>query len=137
MHTAYPHSHQTDPLQNPAAGFGESYLADAQKTPQNINLSNNTPPDYQNSAFRPAYPYQEANLQPYSSTGIAGWFEFSNSRYLKGFLIGAGVTFLATNPGVQKAIVKGAVKLWSLVQGGVEEVKEQIHDIQAEISQKE
>ncbi len=82
------------------------------------------------NALAPAsdYPAQPA---------LSGWFDFSDSCYLKGFLTGAALTFLLTNSAVQKAVVRGAVKLMSAVQGGVEEVKEQIKDIKAEMSQKE
>jgi hypothetical protein len=76
-----------------------------------------------------------ANQAPGNTIG--GWFEFSNASYMKGMLIGAGATLLLTNPGVQKALFRGSVKLWSLVQGGVEEVKEQFQDIKAEMSQEE
>lgn len=69
--------------------------------------------------------------------GLESWFNFRNSGYLKGFAVGAGVALVLTNPAVQKALVAGAVKVWSTVQGGVEEVKEQIQDIKAEMSQKE
>jgi len=137
MQKAYPHNHQAAPGQNPGTGFNARHLTGAPNPPQNINCSNNAPPDYQHTAFEAGYPYQAANLQPYPSAGVASWFEFSNSRYLKGFLLGAGVTFLVTNPAVQKAVVRGAVKLWSIMQGGMEEVKEQIQDIKAEMSQKE
>lgn len=68
---------------------------------------------------------------------LESWFNFHNSGYLKGFVIGAGMALVLTNPTVQKALVAGAVKLWSTVQGGVEEVKEQIQDVKAEMSQKE
>ena len=67
--------------------------------------------------------------------GVGSWFDFSNSCYLKGFLIGAGATLLLTNSSIQKTLVKGTVKLWSIVQGGVEEVKEQFQDVKAEMSQ--
>ena len=65
------------------------------------------------------------------------WFNFNNSGYLRGFAVGAGMVLLLTNPAIQKALVSGVVKIWSAVQGGVEEVKEQIQDIKAEMSQKE
>jgi hypothetical protein len=70
-------------------------------------------------------------------TGVASWFDFSNSGYLKGFLAGAGATLLLTNSTVQKALVRGTVKAWSFVQGGMEEVKEQFQDVKAEMSQEE
>ncbi|MBG0774899.1 MAG: YtxH domain-containing protein [Desulfovibrionaceae bacterium] len=74
-----------------------------------------------------------ANYSPYTS----GWLNFRDGTYLKGFVVGAAVAVVATNPYVQKKIVAGAVKLWSAVQGGVEEVKEQIKDIKAEVSRKD
>lgn len=65
------------------------------------------------------------------------WLDFKNTGYLRGFAVGAGLVLLLTNPTLQKALVSGVVKVWSAVQGGVEEVKEQIQDIKAEMSQKE
>lgn len=79
---------------------------------------------------------EEAGLAYPQPNAITNWYNFSDGSYLKGFLVGAGVTLLVTNPTVQKSIVKGAVKIWSLFQGGVEEVKEQIQDVKAEMSQK-
>ncbi|WP_320006954.1 YtxH domain-containing protein [Maridesulfovibrio sp.] len=63
---------------------------------------------------------------------VKSWVNFTDSRYLKGFLVGAGVALVASNPKVQKAVISGAVKTWSAVQGGIEEAKEKIHDIKAE-----
>lgn len=81
--------------------------------------------------------HQAQTAQQESDNGMGGWLEFSNAGYMKGLLIGAGATLVLTNPAVQKALVRGSVKLWSLVQGGVEEVKEQFQDIKAEMSQEE
>ncbi len=86
------------------------------------------------------HPYQAGEMQAYAypqeqPRTLSTWFDFSDSCYLKGFLIGAGVTFLLTNSTVQKAIVRGGVNLMSALQGGVEEVKEQVKDIKAEMSQ--
>jgi hypothetical protein len=81
-------------------------------------------------------PYGQAEYYaPPAASGIAGWFDFSNSCYLKGLLVGAGLTLILTNSTVQKTIIRGAVKTWSFVQGGVEEVKEQFRDVNAEMSQ--
>ncbi len=94
---------------------------------------------YQYQTTDPAYAYNTAQHEtaPIAPpNGIAAWYNFSDGSYLKGFLMGAGITLLVTNPTVQKGIVTGAVKLWSMVQGGVEEVKEQIQDVKAEMSQK-
>jgi hypothetical protein len=65
-----------------------------------------------------------------------GWLAVTDPGYVKGLLLGAALTYLMTNPKVQRAVVKGVVTLWSTVQGGVEEVKEQIQDIKAEMSMK-
>ena len=60
-------------------------------------------------------------------------FGFTNDRFLKGLLIGAAATYLLTNDNVQRAAIKGVVKAWSLVQGGVEELKERFQDAEAEL----
>jgi len=98
--------------------------------PADYNYQHNYDPSYAQSQAA-AYPYYN---QP---SAVKSWFDFSNANYAKGFVIGAGVALVLANPAVQKAIVSGAVKLWSGVQGGVEEVKERIHDIKAEMSSKE
>jgi hypothetical protein len=56
-----------------------------------------------------------------------------NERFFKGLLIGAAAAYLLTNENVQRTAIKGAVKAWSLLQGGVEELKERFHDAEAEI----
>ena len=61
------------------------------------------------------------------------FFNFSNDRFLKGLLIGAAVTYLVTNESVQRTAIKGAVKAWSFLQGGVEEIKERFQDAEAEL----
>ncbi len=79
--------------------------------------------------------YQQAQ---YPQTGaVQSWFDFQNSSYLKGFVVGAGIALVLANPTVQKALVSGAVKVWTGLQGGVEEIKEHVKDIKAEISTKE
>ncbi|TWI75669.1 hypothetical protein LZ24_00722 [Desulfobotulus alkaliphilus] len=74
---------------------------------------------------------------PQAPGTFESWVDFRNSGYLKGFVVGAAAALVLTNPTIQKALVGGVVKIWSAVQGGVEEVKEQIHDIRAEMSQKD
>jgi hypothetical protein len=79
----------------------------------------------------PSYPtYPGYNTQNQQSSGLLG---FSNDRFLKGLLIGAAATYLLTNENVQRGLIKGTVKVWSLLQGGVEEMKERFHDAEAEI----
>lgn len=69
--------------------------------------------------YAPYYPQQNASL--------------FNDRFLKGLLIGAAATYLLTNETVQRTAIKGAVKVWGLLQGGVEELKERFHDAEAEV----
>ena len=74
---------------------------------------------------------------PDAQTGVtSGWLDFSDASYLKGFLIAAGVTLVATNPKVREKMTEGAIRTWAAVQGGVEEFKEKIQDVRAEMSQK-
>lgn len=62
-----------------------------------------------------------------SNAGLLG------DRFLKGLLIGAAAAYILTNESVQRTAIKGAVKAWSLMQGGVEEIKERFHDAEAEL----
>lgn len=86
------------------------------------------------------YPSQTAAdttaVQAEDST-LTTWFNFTSTDYLKGLALGAGVALVATNPTVQKAVVSGAVKVWAALQGGVEELKEQVQDAKAELSQQD
>ncbi len=68
-------------------------------------------------------------------TAFSSWFDFSNPSYMKGFIVAAGITLVAANPSVQQTLIKGVLKAWSFLQGGVEEIKEQIQDVKAEMSQ--
>jgi hypothetical protein len=94
-------------------------------------------PYYQQQAYGdPGRLSQPPAAIPGPATGVTAWFDFSNSGYLKGLLVGAGIALLVTNPAIQRMLIAGSVKLWSSFQGGIEEVKEQVRDIQAEMSQK-
>lgn len=57
----------------------------------------------------------------------------ANTRFLKGAAVGALAAYLLSNPEVQQATIRGAVKAWSLLQGGVEEMKERFRDAEAEL----
>ena len=82
------------------------------------------------------YPTPQAYAPVPQTSWTQGWLAFNDPGYIKWLLLGAAATYLLTNPKVQRAVVKGAVALWSSVQGSVEEVKEQIEDIKAEMSMK-
>ncbi|NDV28540.1 YtxH domain-containing protein [Desulfovibrio sp. JC010] len=72
-----------------------------------------------------------------TDSSLTSWVNVTNTDYLKGLALGAGIALVATNPTVQKAVVSGTVKLWAALQGGVEELKEQVQDAKAEISQQD
>ena len=55
------------------------------------------------------------------------------SSFVKGALIGAVAAYLLTNETVQQGVIKTAVKSWSMLQGGVEEMKERFRDAEAEL----
>ncbi len=77
---------------------------------------------------------QAAAAQP---GAVQSWFNVNDTSYLKGAVVGAAVALLAANPTVQKAIVSASVKVWTAMRGGMEELKEHVQDIKAEISSKE
>lgn len=130
--------------------MSQPYQSYGYTTPQSAQTHAASSPE---AAYQALSPHAQANQYSHlynaeyahlpaakPTSGIFGaqagsWFEFSNSGYLKGFLIGAGATLVLTNPTVQKSMVRGTVKIWSLLQGGVEEVKEQFQDIKAEMSE--
>lgn len=84
-----------------------------------------------------AAPYGAYPAPAYAPQSLAArgspFLGLTNERFLKGVLIGAAATYLLTNESVQRTAIKGAVKLWGLVQGGVEEIKERFHDAEAEL----
>jgi hypothetical protein len=57
----------------------------------------------------------------------------SNPRFVKGARVGALAAYLLTNEQVQQSAIKAAVKSWSMLQGGVEEMKERFRDAEAEL----
>ena len=51
---------------------------------------------------------------------------------VKGLAVGAGAAWLLTSESTQRVIMRGAVQLWTALQGGIEELKERYHDAEAE-----
>lgn len=74
------------------------------------------------------------NPGPYNhhNHGLYSWFNFKDNEYMKGFVMGAAGTYLATNENVQKSIARYLVGMWMNVQESVEEFKEKIEDAKAE-----
>jgi hypothetical protein len=93
-----------------------------------------------------AYPAASGNVYPtgpgmgqyqtmpsYAAPQSTSFFNLGNDRFVKGLLIGAAAAYLLTNEDVQRTAIKGVVKVWSALQGGVEEVKERFRDAEAEL----
>lgn len=104
--------------------------------PVNQNLSSYQQQYYQDPASKNLY-YYDNNYAYQQPSTLQTWFNYRDPNYIKGFVVGAGVALVLANPTVQKAIVSGAVKLWTGIQGGVEEIKEHVKDVKAEVSTKE
>jgi hypothetical protein len=100
------------------------------------NQPQNPAHQYNTAGTTPQYnAYQTAQQYPYypnQNTYLRGWFDYKNPAYVKGAVVGAALAFVLANPTVKKALVKGVVGAWGSLQGGVEELKEQIRDVQAE-----
>lgn len=68
-----------------------------------------------------------------SSLGLpAGFGSRTTEQFLLGALLGAAATYVLSDEELRGKIVKGAMKLYSGVAGGFEELKEQIADLKAE-----
>lgn len=57
----------------------------------------------------------------------------ANPRFIKGALVGAAAAYLLSNEAVQQNAIKAAVSAWSMLQGGIEEMKERFRDAEAEL----
>lgn len=56
-----------------------------------------------------------------------------NSRFVTGAVVGAAALYLLTNEDVQRTAIRSIVSIWSVVRGGVEELKERFRDAEAEL----
>lgn len=83
--------------------------------------------------YHPGYASAQAAAAYAHDSGLSSFFNFRDERFIKGAITGAALTFLLTNDSVQKNAIKSVVKLWTLFQGGVEEIKERFKDAEAEI----
>lgn len=95
------------------------------------------------------YPYIQAGLGPYPYTypypgypgqGLAASpaeplpaARSGHHGFLTGLLAGAAAAYLLTNEGVQQTAIHTAVRGWSLLRGGLEELKERFRDAEAEL----
>ncbi len=58
----------------------------------------------------------------------------ASEQFLVGLLIGAGAAYLLSDEQLRRQIIRYAVQTYGNIMGGFEELKEQVADIQAEIS---
>ncbi len=94
-----------------------------------------------NGMFNPYFANLPQPQNPYinqtttAQGGILATLTAQKSEILKGAAIGAIATFILTNPTTQNAIFKGIAKLSSLLEMGVEELKERYEDAKAEVNE--
>lgn len=55
------------------------------------------------------------------------------THLITGLIAGAAITYLLTNRNVQQGITNTASKAWGTVRGEMEELKERVADLQAEV----
>ncbi|MDL1962926.1 MAG: hypothetical protein LWW98_01075 [Deltaproteobacteria bacterium] len=80
----------------------------------------------------PGYPPEMAE-DVSAPSGLMSFFQFDNDAFWKGILVGSLATLLLTNSTVKKGIMKTIIKASSSVKGGIEELKEQLSDVEAEV----
>lgn len=77
------------------------------------------------------------NGQPQATGPLAGLSrllpEKTSEQFLVGALLGAAATYILADENLRGKLLKSGIKLYSSVIGGIEEMKEQAADIQAEI----
>ncbi len=70
-----------------------------------------------------------------SNNGFLGIGTGNKQRdFVIGTLLGVAAVYILTNDNAQKAILKGFAKLSSLVEMGIEELKERYEDAKAEVN---
>jgi hypothetical protein len=77
------------------------------------------------------YPYYAPRYRAVQQPGTGR--AAPSNRFIRGLVIGAAATYVLSNEEVQRAAIKSAVKAWSTLQGGVEELKERFQDAEAEL----
>ncbi len=59
--------------------------------------------------------------------------KLGNHTFLTGLGVGAVVTLLVSNPGVQRAVFRTVARTTNAITSGLAEAKERFHDAQAEV----
>lgn len=82
--------------------------------------------------FAPTYPQVMSQLNPpMAQSSLMG--TLTSSSFIKGAVIGGVAAYVLTNENVQNGVIKAAVQSWSILQGGIEEMKERFRDAEAEL----
>ncbi len=74
----------------------------------------------------------EALLGRQEPSGLAALT--GNQQFLLGALIGAGAAYVLADEALRAKLIRGGLELYTGVLGGIEEIKEQMADIQAEMA---
>lgn len=96
--------------------------AQAMGTQQSATMQN----PYYTQAPNPALAQQSSTMDLIMGTT-------TNERLVRGLILGAAAAYLLTNENAQKAVIKTGMKLYGAVAGGVEEFKEKVMDVKAEM----
>ncbi len=63
----------------------------------------------------------------------SGWRSGRTEQFLLGAVVGAAAAYVLSDEKLRGNIVKSAIRLYSNFAGGIEELKEQVGDLKAEI----
>lgn len=79
-------------------------------------------------------PYPVQQQQPVQPAPTPAYRQANTRTHLlTGMVAGAAITYLLTNRQVQKGLSNTAGKVWGTVRGEMEEMKERMADLQAEL----
>jgi hypothetical protein len=127
----YPYPHHPHPAPGPHAVQGQAFAPPGAHGYPGAYGNPGAPGGY---APGPGGAYQAQGGYAYPhAPQDPSFFGLTNERFLKGLLVGAAAAYLLTNDSVQRTAIKAVVKVWSVLQGGVEEIKERFHDAEAEL----
>lgn len=79
-----------------------------------------------------------AQVAPAQSQGLLGGLnrmlpKGSTEQFLLGLLVGGGVAYILSDEELRGKLLKGAIRAYADLMGGMAEMKEQIADLQAEV----
>lgn len=128
------------PAGYPPAGFGTGAQAPQPQAPQPqapYGGPAGAPPP-----FGAGFPPPPPGFPPYAAAAPQGAAQANPNAHrhpnadslVKGLVVGAAAAYLLTNETAQRTILRTAVQVWTKLQGGFEEIKERLHDAEAEVA---